>query len=275
MNAKLLGQIYEACPIAESQGGRPEYPEEDIADALPAGELPPGVQEGSLLGMIELLLKHPARVDQLARDEVRQAEVLPRFLAIVLASFSVFALALVLLLEHADRAALPELLREHWSGGFGPAFSLWAAYTLGMVAASGICLPSFYFFGLLVGVRISVLQVTGHIMKGKASTAVMLLGVLPIYVAVVLGMVVFAAPVADLELVLTLGLALPFLAGLWGVHAIYRGFLAMADTLPPSRRYRRTCFLRRLTVAWAACYSIVMPVMIYTLWNFFVTRLAE
>ena len=66
--------------------------------------------------------------------------------------------------------------------------------------------------GLLVGVRTSVLQVTGHVMKGKASTAVMLLGILPIYVAVVLGMVVFHAPIKDLQLALYLGLALPFVA---------------------------------------------------------------
>src|SRR5262249_40230902 len=105
------------------------------------------------------------------------------------------------------------------------------------------------------------------------STAVMLLGILPIYVAIVLGMVVFQAPLLNLEIALDLGLGLPFVAGLWGAWSIYRGFLALADTLPAARRCRRTCFLRRLTVAWAACYSVVMPVMIYTLWNFFVTRL--
>jgi hypothetical protein len=180
---------------------------------------------------------------------------------------------LVLLLDHANRNALPPFLSEQWSAGFGPAFSLWASYTLGLIAASGICLPSFYFFGLLSGVRASALQVTGHIMKGKASTALMLLGILPIYVAVVLGMIVFAAPVENLRFALYLGLALPFVAGLWGVWSIYRGFLTLADTLPAARCERRTCFLRRLTVAWAATYTAVTPVMIWTLWNWFVVRL--
>lgn len=243
-------------------------PEDDVPDVLPAD-----VDEHSLLGMIELLLKHPARLDQLARTEERQPELLPRFLAIVLASFSVFALALVLLLDQADPAALPPFLRAHWTGRAGPAVSLWAAYTVGLIAATGVCLPSFYFFGLLAGVKTSALQVVGHIMKGKASTAVMLLGILPIYVAVVLGMVVFRAPAADLQVALYLGLALPFVAGVWGVWSIYRGFLTMADTLPECRRARRTCFLRRLTVAWAALYTVVTPVMIWSLWNFFVTRL--
>jgi hypothetical protein len=134
-------------------------------------------------------------------------------------------------------------------------------------------LPSFYFFGLLAGVRASAVQVAGHVMKGKASTAVMLLGLLPIYVAVVLGMIVFALPPVELQLALYLGLALPFIAGLWGVWSIYRGFLALGDSLPPAKRYRRTCFLRRLTVAWAATYSVVTPVMIWTLFQWFIARL--
>src|SRR5262249_33770547 len=152
----------------------------------PPVDEPPNVDERSLFGILELLLKHPTRLDELARDEERQADLVPRFLAIVLVSFSSFALALVLLLHQADPIALPSLLRASWTGGVGPALSLWLAYTLGLVAASGVCLPSFYFFGLLVGVKTSVVQVTGHVMKGKASTAVMLLGILPIYVAVVL-----------------------------------------------------------------------------------------
>jgi hypothetical protein len=267
MNAKLLDDLYakRSNPLA--------LPPEVIPEVLPADEPQPDIDEHSLLGIIELLLKHPARLDQLARTEERQPELVPRFLAIVLVSFSVFALALVLLLNQAEREALPPFLRAQWTGNTGPAFSLWSAYTLGLIAATGVCLPSFYFFGLLVGVKTSVLQVTGHIMKGKASTAIMLLGILPIYVAVVLGMVVFQAATGDLQLALYLGLALPFVAGLWGVWSIYRGFLTMADTLPECRRQRRTCFLRRLTVAWAAVYSVVTPVMIWTLWNFFVTRL--
>jgi hypothetical protein len=89
---------------------------------------------------------------------------------------------------------------------------------------------------------------------------------MPIYVAVVLGMVVFDAPNTALRASLWVGLVLPFLAGLWGVRAIYHAFLALADTLPPERQCRRICFLRRLTVAWSAVYSLVSPVMIWKLW---------
>jgi hypothetical protein len=267
MNANLVHNLYASGPAD------PAANTDDIPMVEPADGPAVHVDEHSLLGLTELLLKQPLRVDALARDESRQAELIPRFLAIVFLSFSVYALGVVLLLNHAEPRALPEVLRERWSNQLGPAFSLWAAYTLGMVAASGICLPSFYFFGLLAGVRVSALQVTGHVMKGKAATAVMLLGILPIYVAVVLGMIVFRAPVDVMEVVLNAGLALPFLAGLWGVWSVYRGFQGHADSLPPCRRERRGCFLRRLTFAWAAVYSAVTPVMIYTLWNSLVSRL--
>jgi hypothetical protein len=85
-------------------------------------------------------------------------------------------------------------------------------------------------------------------------------------------MIVFEAPVANLEYALYLGLLLPFLAGAAGVYSIYRGFTGLADTLPEECRGRRACFLRRLTVSMAACYTAVTPVMIYTLWNFFVAQ---
>jgi hypothetical protein len=135
------------------------------------------------------------------------------------------------------------------------------------VAATCICLPSFYFFGLLAGVRLTMLQIVGQVLRCKASSAIILVGLLPVYFAIALGMIVFQAPAATLEYWLYAGLALPFVAGLEGVHAIYRGVLGMAETLPPERRCRRECFLRRLTLSWAACYTAVCPVLIYRLWQ--------
>ena len=57
----------------------------------------------------------------------------------------------------------------------------------------------------------------------------------------------------------------PYALIIWA--PIYTGFLRLADTLPPEVRYRRTCFLRRLTVAWAAVYTVVTPVMIWSLYQ--------
>jgi hypothetical protein len=139
---------------------------------------------------------------------------------------------------------------------------------------TGVCLPSFYFYSLLAGVRVSWPQVTAHIVKGQAATAVMLMGIAPVYVTVALGGVVFGGPPLLLRGVLYAGLGLPFVAGLWGVRSIYVGFLGLSDTLPPRRRCRRECWLRRLTAACSACYTAVCPVMIFTLWGYFADHLA-
>jgi hypothetical protein len=185
-------------------------------------------------------------------------------------SYLLFGLAMVVILNAAPAAAypshpLPVPPVDSVRGSAG----LVLAYGLGLVTTTCICLPSFYFFALLAGVRMSFLQVAGQVVRGKASSALALIGILPIYVAVVLGLVVFGAPLGWLRLALYAGLALPFVAGLEGVRAIYRGVWGMADTMPEECRARRGCFLRRLTLSWAACYTVVAPVMIYRLWQAF------
>jgi hypothetical protein len=151
----------------------------------------------------------------------------------------------------------------------GSALALVLAYDLGLVAATGLCLPSFYFFSLLAGVKFSLGQIVAQVMRSKAASAVVLVGILPIYVAVVLGMVVFGAEPDLLETGLYLGLVLPFVAGLNGVVVLYRGVRGMASTMPEGCRARRECFLRRLVLCWSACYTAVSPVLIYRLWEFF------
>ncbi len=235
-------------------------------------EMPgPAVNEHSALGLTELLLKDRTHVDDLLRDEDHQVDLIPRFLLIALASFSAYALAMIVLLGAAPADAVPGVLADGWSPATRPALALWGAYALGLVAATGICLPSFYFYGLLAGVRISFVQVVTHCLKGQAATAIMLAGILPIYVAVALGLLIFGAPAPKQELALYIGLLLPFFAGLWGVASIYQGFMRLADTLPGRCGDQRVCFLRRLTLAWAACYTAVTPFMIYSLWTHFTT----
>ena len=238
------------------------------------GDPPARADDCSLLGLVELLLKDPDRLDTLNRQEGRQRELMPRFLAIALASYTLFSIAILLILNAAPAEAYPQRLFPVPAARLsdGSALGLLLAYDFGLVAATCICLPSFYFFSLLAGVRLSVAQIVSQIVRCKASAAIVLVGILPIYVAVVLGLIVFQAPPETLELWLYLGLALPFVAGLEGVRAIYRGVAGMAETLPAERRCRRHCFLRRLTLSWAACYSAVSPVLIYRLWEYFASQ---
>ena len=275
MNATLIQDLYadvQSRPRNDSAIDLPEV----LAVEQPLDGAPSEGTDRSTLGLVELILKSPNRADALSREENRQVVLIPRYLAIALASYLLFSIAMLIILNAASADAYPHRLlpvpRAGWTDASG--LALIVAYNLGLVAATGICLPSFYFFGLLAGIRMSMLQIVGQVLRCKASSAIVLLGILPIYVAVVLGLAVFEAPTNALELCLYAGLVLPFVAGLAGVRALYNGVMGMAETLPPERRCRRACFLRRLTISWAACYTAVSPVLIYRLWEFLANALS-
>jgi hypothetical protein len=111
----------------------------------------------------------------------------------------------------------------------------------------------------------SWLQIASIVVRGSAANGVMLLGILPIYVAIALGLLVTNAPAEWLGATLLFGLLLPFVAGLWGLREIYRGVMHVGASL--SIDCQRACFLRRLTLSWAAVYTAVVPVLIYRLWE--------
>jgi hypothetical protein len=225
-------------------------------------DTPAKARDGKTMDLVELILKDRRRLDELIREDSH--DLIPRMLAVAVVGFTIFGIAATLILNLGD--SLPEWVpRAQWSDGTWANLTL--AYVLGLVAATGVCLPSFYFYGLLAGVKLSMLQSAAHSVKCLAVNAVVLVGALPIYVAISLGMIVFSAPAEWLRFTIMLGLALPFVAGLWGVKTLFLGFRDLADTLPPFRKAARALFLRRLTVAWAACYTAVTPVMIIWLWT--------
>jgi hypothetical protein len=147
----------------------------DNGDRQDVGVVPDDTSSASL---VELLLKEPDRLDDLLREPLRQREAVPRLLALALAGFAIYGIAasviLNLLLE----------MRQYWPTGVPAAnwsdrsaANLLAAYCLGLVAANGVCLPSFYFFGLLAGVQTTMLGVTANAMKGLAASALALVGI--------------------------------------------------------------------------------------------------
>ena len=115
----------------------------------------------------------------------------------------------------------------------------------------------------------SMVDVVAHAVKSKSVAAVALVGILPIYVALAMGVLIFDGSELYLGAMLVLGLVLPFIAGIWGTVSLYQGFSQMCDTLPPACAAQRECFLRRLVLSWSGIYSAVMPVMIYSLWEVF------
>lgn len=269
-HSQLDGSALEMCEVAPGLEGMRQAEAELESRQEDAAELEAKAQ--STLGLVELLLKRPEAVDQLNRRPVWQRELFPRFLLIGEVSYLAYALIMVLLINLAPPAAYPHsvwLRLPDASWWNGTALGLVLGYTLGILLAACVCLPSFYFYSLLAGVKMSWLQISSLVGKGTAANAVLLLGILPIYVALVLGLVVLRAPAEHLQLTLKLGLLLPFLAGLWGLRSIYLGILDLGANLPPHWQSRRQCFLRRLTLSWAAVYTAVVPVMIYRLWESF------
>ena len=218
--------------------------------------------------LLELLLKDQTTLDALLRDETAQRQMIPKLLGIAVSGFALYGLTATLMLNLAHNAS------GFWLLGVPPAFwngpsaaNLTLAYCLGLIAANGICLPSFYFYGLLAGVRVSMVGVTAHALKGMAAGAIALVAMLPLYVAVSLSVMMYATDPVMLGGYAVLALLLPFLAGLWGARCLYRGFVALADTLCETSGRRRACLLRRLILAWSGCYAFVTPLTIYALWQ--------
>lgn len=263
----------------EVRASRPVRPEPiDRADA--------DVTNPSLLQLFEMILKGPRRLETIVRRPDLQPQLIPRFLALACLSFMLFGVALAVVI--AASGVSPQLTAmqdviEHDAplirfnkvenatilGRSSAALPIIVAYVFGLIATTGVCLPSLYFYGLLSGVKLSMLDCVSHAMKAKANTAVAMVGILPIYVAISMGALIFrdSLPRVCLEWALWLGFILPFLAGVWGTSSLYRGFAGLADTLPPDRCERRGCFLRRLVASWGACYTAVAPVMIFTIWQ--------
>jgi hypothetical protein len=293
MNPQALGSLrktFDELQAIKAESERVKF--DDFDNEITSTEDPSKSDERSRvpqgpLALLELILKDPVRLDRLIRQRDRQAELLPRFVAISLIGFTFFGVAMTLVLGAA--AVWPKLfpidavlagteqtlLRyenmptdSHASPWLnGQAFRLNVAYATGLIAATGICLPSLYFYGLLAGVRMSMMDVVIHSLKSKAVAAVTLVGILPIYAAFGLAIAIFPLPEQPRNFVLQLGLVLPFVAGLSGTWSLYRGLSMLTDTMSAERRIHRQCFLQRLVLSWGLVYSAVSPVLIFTIWQ--------
>src|SRR5262249_16774250 len=146
------------------------------------------VESPALLDVIELILKDPPALERIIRHPLLAAELIPRFLAVALIGFTLFGVAMALVIHSVGmqvelapikgviEGTAPTLIRFEQSGtshaGIMGAFSrgvrLIAAYDLGLIAAAGVCLPSLYFYGLLAGVPMSMARVTVHTLKAMS-----------------------------------------------------------------------------------------------------------
>ena len=97
-------------------------------------------------GLVELMLKDQRGLDAFIRDESRAPDLIPRLLTVALVGFTIFGAAATVIVNLGG--AVPRWMPSaRWSDGAWASLTL--AYVLGLVAATGVCLPSFYFYGLL------------------------------------------------------------------------------------------------------------------------------
>lgn len=216
--------------------------------------------EPTFTNLTEMTLKRPADLRSVSRDEDLQPRVVVNLLLIGLAGLALFSIAFTLILACAPRPDWVPRVSLRDRSLFRPLLT----YTIGMVGALGICLPSFYFYGLLAGVRASMMQVTAISLHVLANTGMVLMGLLPIYVGAILGVIVLGATDGLFyPFLIGVGLLLPFIAGLANLGVMYDGFTDLIRTLPEARAASRAPMVRLLALAWAALYTTVAPV---TLW---------
>ncbi len=267
-----------------------EFVRKFAADRLPSKQVQPTVVEPldpTLVGITDAILKSPASLDKAITETGHSGQLVPRLLVVSLVGFLMFGIAMSLVFSSADmwpkllpmKKALTTNLSdvmafEHTPVGAsrmtpwlnGQAFKLMTAYAIGLIGATCICLPSLYFYGLLAGVRMTMLDVVQNALKAKATTAIALVGILPVYAALALGVILFETSDFTRTAVFHFGLALPFIAGIAGCRSLYRGFGELPFEMPAARRVERTCFLRRLVLSWSVIFTAVSPVMIHELW---------
>jgi hypothetical protein len=239
--------------------------ESAVALALPALDPDPApaptpavvaAPEPPALGMFDLVLRGQPRLTRILLDERALPLAVQKLLALSLLGLGVYGVVV----GFAAQALRPEL---PWGGPLGhPVVWMPLALMLAFVGGLCVCLPSFYFYTQLAGLDASFRLVTAQALRAQATTAVLLLGVAPFYAALVLGCV--AGAVADAQRVVLAGVVIPFVVGLYGKRALYRGFTELVTVLPVTHR-RRGHFLQRMIICWTAVYAAVVPVALVRL----------
>jgi hypothetical protein len=210
--------------------------------------------------VFELVLREPTQLSAVLSDELQLPRATQRLLALSLLGLGVHGAVLGASLSTVH---LTELA---WVQHGLPALWMPVAFALSFVGALGICLPSFYFYTQLSGLDASFRLVTAQALRTQATASQILLGFQPFYAAAVLaaGLGLWGDP----DEVVVAGFGLPFLAGLWGIYALYNGFRDLAATLPVTHQ-RRGRFLQRMVLCWGGVFSVIAPVALYRLVEWF------
>lgn len=204
--------------------------------------------------LVDLLLREPTALDDAFATAPGAAGVLPRLVYVSMGSLLAYAAVMGLLtLPTAPSFDVPLRVLYAYGGGFFGA----------QVAA----LPSAWFYALLAGIRQPAWRVAAEAMRAHATTSMVLLGVLPVYLAAALGAAVLD-PFDDgpAHLLYLLGFSVPFVAGLAGTFAMYRAFGRLVQQTRQDPDAPRTPTPALLVLAWSALFTTMAPLGVYCLY---------
>ena len=226
-----------------------------LAEPIPAAAPTPST--------VDLLLRDRDRCDALCSDPDAAARLIPRFLGLSALGIAAWAVVQGLLLQHTAQELLPEALSgapAWWSAGV-----LFLAYAGALMGAQVAGLPTFTFYGLLAGFQTHAWRIATESLRARATAAVVLMGLLPVYLAVGLGLVLFfdqpsaAGEGWQLLVLVAGGYTLPFVAGLAAPASLIRAFRGMARQAADAREGQRRPMPVLLALAWSAVFTAMAP----------------
>lgn len=216
---------------------------------------------------VALLLRDRDRCDALCAQPDAAARLLPRFIGVAALGIAAWAGVQGLLLSLCvNDLAVPGLTGEP---AWFTAGVLFLAYEGGLMGAQVAGLPTFSFYGLMAGFQTHPGRIATESLRARATAAVVLLGLLPVHLAVGLGLVLFfdqpSAVGAFWQGLLLLGggMVLPFVAGLAAPGSLVRVFRGLARAAAERPDGERRPMPVLLAVAWSAVFTVMAPLGVF------------
>jgi hypothetical protein len=210
---------------------------------------------------LALLLRRDSDPDAILDDPAAAARHLGPLVGLSTFALAAWALAQAALLSGLP--ALPGLPGAAEASGAELALATFAAGAAGLFGAQLAGLPTFYFYTLLAGLPTHGWRVSVESMRAQATAGLVLLGVLPVWVAAAEGLRLLAgtAP-SDAQLVAAcvwlFGGALPFITGIFAPFTLLRAMkrLALRQVRGDGRRAPLPTLL---VTAWSLCFTAMAP----------------
>jgi hypothetical protein len=216
------------------------------------------IQRASLSETFNMLIRAQPELTKAMLDERALPGILRGMLAIAISGLALHGAAVGVATHYLRGMPTTEIAAI--TGGL-PMFWMPFAFVLAFVGALSLALPSFWFHTQLSGLDASFRLCTAQALRAQATTSALLVGTLPIYLAIAL-----AAALGGFQrdAAIAVGMLIPFAAGLYGLSAVHRGFRDLTEHLPLTHPQRGR-FLVRLVFAWGAVYSAIAPLALYRL----------